>query len=158
MSDSESNDKLWPHQIYSRHFNAPPFSDSNDSEELRDYKSSDGSSIASACSSLSHSVHASQAHQVQNHVLVACCSYSGILPACDIYCGREFDDWIVLQTVDNLQQSANLLVVHGCKLFTENYYTSVNWQSMCLRSMAQPFVALSAILRRNYAQSMMCNF
>ena len=86
-------------------------------------------------------------------VFVACCSYSSFLFSSNIYCAKEFDDRTVLQLVDDLIQSANLLVMRGHKLFTDNHNTSVK----LAKHMFEKYCSMS-MTDKNHAQAMMYHF
>jgi hypothetical protein len=58
-------------------------------------------------------------------VFAACCAYSGVLLAYDVYCGKSIDGRNILQITMDLLQSANLFSTRGHALFTDNYYTSI---------------------------------
>jgi hypothetical protein len=58
-------------------------------------------------------------------VFAACCAYSGILLAYDVYCGKDIDGTNIFEITIDLLQSANLFSARGRALFTDNYYTSV---------------------------------
>jgi hypothetical protein len=58
-------------------------------------------------------------------VFAACCAYSGVLLAYDVYCGKDIDGRNIMQITIDLLQSANLFSARGRALFTDNYYTSI---------------------------------
>ena len=60
-------------------------------------------------------------------VFCVCCAFSGIMLACEDYCGRKNKkaDGTSVQVCDRLMKEAELTRSHGCTLYTDNYYTSV---------------------------------
>ena len=58
-------------------------------------------------------------------VFAACCAYTGILLAYDVYCGKDIEGRSTLQITLDLLNSADLFSARGRALFTNNFYTLI---------------------------------
>jgi hypothetical protein len=60
-------------------------------------------------------------------VFCVCCAISGIMLACEVYCGNKDKktDGTVVNVCDRLVKEAELMGPHGCSLYTDNYYMSM---------------------------------